>query len=82
MRLFCKARYFRQKVSERRFVRPQSPPAQAPPLLGGSLRLTPLLADRSETEAEAQVVEAAGGPEPEPNRGTGEVRRAELGTTA
>jgi hypothetical protein len=51
-------------------------------LLGGSLRLTPLLAGRSETEAEAQVVEAEGGPVPAPIRGTGVVRREVPGTTA
>ena len=67
---------------KRRSVRPQSLPAQAPPLLGGSLRLTPLLAGRSETEAEAQAEVADGGPAPAPNRGTGEVRRAAPGTTA
>ena len=52
-------------------------------LLGGSLRLTPLLAGRSETEAEAQVaVVAVGGPEPVPMRGTGVDRRVAPGTTA
>ena len=74
-------------------ARPQSLPANwlrsasvAPragsALLGGSLRLTPLLAGRSETEAEAQGVVAEGGLVPEPIRGTGEVRREEPGTTA
>jgi hypothetical protein len=51
-------------------------------LLGGSLRLTPLLAGRSETEAEAQVVGAAGPPAPVPKRGTGGPRRDAVGTTA
>ncbi|MDA0725675.1 MAG: hypothetical protein O3B25_15600, partial [Verrucomicrobia bacterium] len=35
-------------------------------LLGGSLRLTPLLAGRSETEAEAKVGVGAGGRAPVP----------------
>jgi hypothetical protein len=51
-------------------------------LLGGSLRLTPLLAGRSETEAEAQEEDAVGGLAPEPIRGTGVDRRVEPGTTA
>ena len=51
---------------KRRSVRFRSLPAQAPPLLGGSRRLTPLLAGRSETEAEAQGVVAVCGPGPEP----------------
>ena len=67
---------------KRRSVRFRSLPAQAPPLLGGSRRLTPLLAGRSETEAEAQGAEAAGGQVPAPNRGTGAVRRVDPGTTA
>jgi hypothetical protein len=48
----------------------------------GSLRLTPLLAGRSETEAEAQGEVADGGLEPVPIRGTGVVRRVAPGTTA
>ncbi|MDE0577942.1 MAG: hypothetical protein OSB39_13430, partial [Opitutales bacterium] len=44
--------------------------------------LTPLLAGRSETEAEAQGAAAVGGPAPDPKRGTGEERREEPGTTA
>jgi hypothetical protein len=51
-------------------------------LLGGSLRLTPLLAGWSETEAEAQVVDAAGGLEPDPKRGTSVDRRVVPGATA
>ena len=66
----------------RRSVRLRSLPAQAPLCSAAPYGLTPLLAGRSETEAEAQDVAAEGGHVPEPNRGTGVERRDEPGTTA
>ena len=54
-------------------VRPQSLPAQTPPLPGDcqnpQLRL--FACWWSETEAEAQAIAAVGGHAPSPNRGTG-----------
>ena len=47
-----------------------------------SLHLTPLLAGRSETEAEAQVAEAEGGAVPAPIRATGAVRQGDPRTAA